>query len=176
MKQELIDLYTELHSKDAHYGRTATYSRMIYGLCVDHGCKTLLDYGCGKGMLANVISNLSNQEIAAYKYDPAIPEFSKLPSGMFDMVVANDVLEHLSPDDYKQDIDKIVSLSSKVLFFNISCRPAVFKLPDGRNCHTLVHSPMWWTEFFFQYENFSTILHDYRPKNKNLVLALKRNE
>lgn len=174
MKQELIDQYKELHERNSTYGKTATYSKTIHDLCMHHGCKTLLDYGCGKGMLANVISNLSNREIDTYKYDPAIPEFSKYPTGMFDIVVANDVLEHLSPNDYKEDIDKIVSLASIILFFNISCRPAVFRLPNGQNCHTLVRDSEWWIRLLGSYEDFNIIISDFRPNNKNLVLALKR--
>ncbi len=56
---------------------------------------SILDYGCGNGVF---IAYLKEKGYAgAAGYDPYVPEFSHKPGGLFDCVVANDVLEHV-PD------------------------------------------------------------------------------
>ncbi len=137
--------------------------------------KTVIDYGCGKGLLADKINGAG---IECDKYDPAIEEYEKIPTGVYDLVVCNDVLEHLTTNCYSSTLIKISSLAKRAIFLNISCRPAVHKLPDGRNCHTLVQEPEWWankTESIFGINGLKIIDSSFNMKNQNLVLVFARN-
>lgn len=172
MNDELIDQYVKLHEKSKGYGAAATYLTKIAAICKMGNFQTVLDFGCGKGLLADKLNELG---FDASKYDPAIPEFSALPETQFDMVVANDVLEHLHPDCYMADIYSMIALSRRCLFLNISCRPAVFKLPNGENCHTLIRSSDWWMSLFDSMKDVKIISNKYHPQNKNLELILTKN-
>ena len=55
----------------------------------------ILDYGCGNGVLLQFLKERRFDNVAGY--DPYVPKFSELPSGLFDCVVANDLIEHV-PD------------------------------------------------------------------------------
>lgn len=169
---QLIDQYKLLHSANPGYGNGATYGKRIAHLVEFLGCKTVLDFGCGKGKLINKIKQYCGAQV--YGYDPAVEKYSDkgLLERDYDLVVANDVLEHLHQEEYHNQIEEILNLSD-MFFFNISCRPAVHKLPCGDNCHTLIKSPGWWIDKMQAYGLY-IILHEYNPENKNLILCLSK--
>ena len=100
---------------------------------------TVIDYGCGKGLLAKMLM------VQCQSYDPAIPEFSKLPHPA-DLVVCLDVLEHIEPEFLDNVLDHLVSLAEKQLFVAVSLKEAGRVLRDGRNAHLIVKDPEWWTK------------------------------
>jgi SAM-dependent methyltransferase len=53
---------------------------------------TVLDFGCGHGYF---VQFLRNSGINADGYDPYSDSFSKMPSGLFDIVTMIEVIEHL---------------------------------------------------------------------------------
>src|SRR6185369_3732176 len=72
--------------------------------------RTILDYGSGKGLQyrphAIVLDAVDAESIAEYWdvdvvkcYDPAVPEFARLPDERFDGVICTDVLEHCPKED-----------------------------------------------------------------------------
>jgi SAM-dependent methyltransferase len=61
------------------------------GLAREH---SILDYGCGNGVFLQFLRENGFAHVSGY--DPFVPEFSREPSGSFDCVVANDVIEHVA--------------------------------------------------------------------------------
>ena len=143
---DLIAQYRLLHQRLPGYGASLTSIVRLTGLIGAFRCRSVLDFGCGKGKLVNALR--ATVEATVDGYDPAVDDFadaSKLRE-RYDLVIANDVLEHLHPDDLVDELKQLRRLSRKCLFLNISCRSAVHVLPDGRNCHTIVLSPDEWIE------------------------------
>lgn len=109
--------------------------------------QSILDYGCGKGTLAQAIGNTLVRE-----YDPAIE--GKQIAEASDLVVCTDVLEHIEPNLLDNVLEHLASVTVKRLFFNIAVLPAKKFLPDGRNAHLLVRPAFWWRN---QLEKYFTI-------------------
>lgn len=173
MNSNLIRQYQKLHQENLSYGTGASYGNKIINLYKDCDCRSGLDFGCGKGMLTYWLHK--NHHVIFDKYDPAIPEYSGEILRDYDMVVANDVLEHLDPNCYKVDLHMIENIAKKVMFFNISCRLAVHHLPNGENCHTMLRTPRWWImELTAQFKNWTLDESKYYPDNCNLILVYRK--
>ena len=58
------------------------------------------------------------------------------------------MLEHIAEQDIDYVLTQILSRSNKVVFLNISCRPAVKHFKEGKfkgkNVHISVFDPSWW--------------------------------
>ena len=105
----------------------------------DGGPDSLLDYGCGKGLLAEALP------FPIWQYDPAIPGLDESPRAA-DLVVCTDTLEHIEPDFLGNVLDDLRRVTRRVLYVAIATRPARKSLPDGRNAHLLIHDKSWWLE------------------------------
>jgi hypothetical protein len=117
---------------------------------------TLLDYGCGKGMQYNPLT----QQYAGLKpgetvmdywdidsvhcYDPCVSVFSAAPTARFDGVISTDVLEHCPEEDIQWIVDEIFGYADKFVFANVACYPAKKRLPNGENAHCTIKSVDWW--------------------------------
>jgi hypothetical protein len=101
---------------------------------------TVLDYGCGRGELAKV---LSPQRVS--EYDPGIAGKDGMPKPC-DLVVCTDVLEHIEPDRLGNVLDHLTVLAGKALYLVIATRPAQAVLPDGRNAHLIVRDAAFWLD------------------------------
>lgn len=118
--------------------------------------KTLLDYGCGKGLQykqrpvdvpeAGVFPSIQEywgvDNIALY--DPCFVPHSFLPKGTFHGVICTDVLEHCPEDDIGWILREIFSYAEQFVFANIACFPAKKKLPNGENAHCTIKTAEWW--------------------------------
>lgn len=101
------------------------YHRPIKDVVDLHQCKTLLDYGCGKGTQWSTpakflhIDSPENEPMAmfkdylgldsVYRYDPCLPEVATLPPAdqKFDIVICTQVLTYI-PDDDLQWVKKLL--------------------------------------------------------------------
>lgn len=150
------------------------HAALVRQLAGEYGVKTLLDYGCGLGMLMAELKKQGFREQMT-GYDPGIPERSALPEPA-DMVVSTDVLEHIEPDLLDNVLKHIRELTLKVAYLHIHTGPANTKLPDGRNAHLIQKPSQWWQDKLREYfsdvqgVNASTgarkggqIFGDYRP-------------
>lgn len=102
---------------------------------------TILDYGCGKGKLAEAIRQRHN--VGIYEYDPAI-EGKDTPPIPADIVMCTDVLEHIEPEHLEAVLKDIHRVTKRIAFLAISLRLAKKTLPDGRNAHLIVQPKSWW--------------------------------
>ena len=179
---ELIKKYETIHAKGKGYfnGKSLLkYISVIQTKLIFHECKTLLDYGCGKGLLytdechtvmpsspkAKPITrplqelwNLTSHTC----YDPAYPQHATKPTGNFDAVICTDVLEHVNEEDMEWVLNEIFSYANKMVFLNVACFKAAKHFDDGENVHISVFNPEWWyiliSDIMKQYPDLTTYL------------------
>lgn len=130
----------------------------IRRLIVETQARTLLDYGCGKGLQYHPyrIADPNVGEFPDIKsywgltdvrcYDPGYPPFSELPSGPFDGVICTDVLEHCPEEDVPWIVGELFAFATRFVYANVACFPARKRLPSGGNAHCTVKTPRWWEE------------------------------
>ena len=151
---ELLGLYKEWHQGgDKHFrgGWGGKAHKYVRNLARQTNSKTLLDYGCGRGLhfinpkMGEKDSHLLAEigcEITGY--DPAYCPFSALPQGKFDGVVAIDVMEHIPEDDVPWVLEEIFGFARKFAFFLVTTVLARKSFKDGRNVHVTVRPEAWW--------------------------------
>ena len=156
MKQLLSRAYRnqliELHGADAAWGTTGSeYFLEVMKAAKDDGCKSLLDYGCGKGYLVAMIKDymVSKPEkvpedlVRVEGYDPAVKDYLELPAPA-DLIVSTDVFEHIEPENLDTVLGHIAGLMLISGFFVIFTGKAKAILPDGRNAHLIQEGEDFW--------------------------------
>lgn len=126
----------------------------------------MLDYGCGKGVLAEILSWVKIQN-----YDPAVPEWAREPAPA-DLVVCTDVLEHVEPDCLDAVLDHLQRLTLKALFVEIGLVPAFKHLDDGRNAHLIVQPVEWWLPRLWQRFSLHSVEMSYA--NHGMIAVLEK--
>lgn len=106
--------------------------------------RSLLDYGCGKGLLAKSL------DFPIWEYDPAVAGKNNPPRPA-DLVVCVDVLEHIEPDYLDATLIDLSRCIKKVGYFIIAAVPSTKNLPDGRNSHLIIQGLDWWKEKLKEY-------------------------
>jgi len=156
----LIKMYEEKHDQGAGMfnGRSLLkFVDIIKAYLEQHKCKSILDYGCGKGILYgedyHTITNEINCPLPEYwsldeheLFDPGYEKYGKLPVHKKDAVICTDVLEHVAEEDLSWVVDEIFSYAKKMVFLNVACFKAMKTLPDGRNAHISIFSPNDWIQ------------------------------
>ena len=136
----LVTQYKSLH-KNKRYGTSGhEFLPHIQILIAELRPDSILNYGCGQTRLQEHLELFGAKY---YRYDPAIPEISKLPVDKVDLLINTDVLEHIPEEDLNTVLSNISSISQHV-FFNIATRPAVQILPNGKNAHCTIKTAMEW--------------------------------
>lgn len=129
-----------MHAREKWGADGAKHADAVRAMIEEVQPATILDYGCGRGELANALA-----PIRVSGYDPGIPGREGMPKPC-DLVVCTDVLEHVEEDMLDNVLGHLNALTGKALYLVIATRPANAVLPDGRNAHLLVKSPDWWLE------------------------------
>lgn len=140
-----IALYKQMHS-ERYYGGSATELHLedVAKVVRQIGPKSIIDFGCGRSDIASYFYLDGKRKIA--KYDPAIPMFSPMPEGRFDLALCLDLMEHIPISSVDRILAEIREKASSV-FFTISTKPARAKLPDGRNAHVTLLTKSEWTRW-----------------------------
>ena len=149
-----IEEYKKYHAQHSAYGNGGALKfhwQHINDLIKDTKAETLLDYGCGKAEVYDL--NDWGWPITGL-YDPAIPEYEKLPAGPFDGVISADVMEHIPKEQLPETFDIIFSRAEKFVFLAICTQPAIATLPSGENAHCTVEPIGFWV----------TMIEKYAPK------------
>lgn len=138
ISEDYRTLNRQLHEANDFYGvGGAKHADTVRKLRESLHATSVLDYGCGKGMLA------ASLEFPIWEYDPAIPGKDELPRPA-DLVVCTDVLEHIEPEHLAAVLLDLKRVTKKMGYFVIHTGPASKTLPDGRNTHLLQRGEAWW--------------------------------
>jgi hypothetical protein len=105
------------------------------------GEMTVLDYGCGKGKLKELMPPITG--LTVINYDPCMDEFSQRPEPA-DIVVCTDVLEHIEMECLENVLDDLKRLCKKACYVTIAMGEANNYYSDGQNAHLIVKPPEWW--------------------------------
>jgi hypothetical protein len=174
--QTITDSYAalnrQLHEQNDGYGASSwRHMQKVLDLRERTGSETVLDYGCGKGMLKKALGNPDWMR----EYDPAVPGKDTRPE-IADLVICTDVLEHIEPELLDNVLTHIIRVTAKAALLIIATRPAGKNLPDGTNAHKIIENDDWWRakleEKFFIIESDSNgnelgvIVEPVRPINE----------
>jgi hypothetical protein len=172
---KLLEDYQTIHKeginnhlpKDTYNGfSTINFADIIKKIINKNNCKTLFDYGSGKGDRYYNKSFLGLKEYPPLKdfwniepslFDPGVPLPRPQKNKMFDISISIDVLEHIPTQDLGWVINEIFEYSKNIVFINVACYPAA-KLPNGNNAHISVFDPWWWSGYI------SAIASNYNKK------------
>lgn len=109
------------------------------------GCRSVLDYGCGKGEQylwrnefagATIPVGMTIEEfwdVPVRKYDPAYPPFASEPEGQFDMVICTHTLGAIPTEDLGWAIDRLYQFSRKAIYVAEMLQPVkkrIFSHPE----------------------------------------------
>lgn len=131
----------KMHANPRGYGKHGdAWAGTVAELARRYAIGSILDYGCGQGRLGVA---LREQGFHVRDYDPAIEGVSGMPL-FADMIVCTDVMEHVEPDKLDNVLGHIRALARKLVFFVIATRPAIKRLPNGKNAHLTIESEEWW--------------------------------
>ena len=148
---EYLELNRQLHATNPEYGISGSKrAEVVRRLIATVKPETVLDYGCGKGTLAQALDR------PIWEYDPAIPG-KDAPPRPADLVICTDVLEHIEPEYLDAVLLDLSRVTLKVCYALIYTGPAKKTLADGRNAH-LIQQPMaWWNEQLGRYFSVAKI-------------------
>jgi hypothetical protein len=131
----------KLHENPNYGMASVSYAPLVTNLINQFNVTDLLDYGAGKGRLAENIK--PDHEVQICMYEPSNPEMDDLPDPA-EMVCCIDVLEHIEPEHLEAVLDHLQELTLSIGFFTIHTGPALKKLSDGRNAHLIQEPMLWW--------------------------------
>lgn len=138
ISQEYAALNKHLHEHNWDYGGHGDrYAKIVLKLYESQKLKSILDYGCGKGTLAQAL------DFPIWEYDPCVPGKEAAPRPA-EFVVCTDVLEHIEPDNLAATLEDLKRVTLCTAFFAIHTGPAGKVLADGRNAHLIQQDIDWW--------------------------------
>jgi hypothetical protein len=147
--EDYAAIYGELHRHHKWFRGFSVCAHVddIRRLIVSTGSKSILDYGCGKGLQYS--ERRMHEDLGVeqpYCFDVGVPEFSARPVGRFDGVLCCDVMEHIAEPDTDAVLKDVMGFADKFVFLRIGCVPSRKDktLPDGRNVHLTVRPEEWW--------------------------------
>jgi len=170
------DYYRCLEEAKAHHARSKTFSGkflrphapFIKEILTRLDCKSILDYGCGKGSQYDWISPGGKTleeywDVPVTKYDPAWPPFEAKPKGTFDLVICTHVLGSIPLVDLSLIVAEISGYTNKALYVAEKLDPIKKRVFSGR-------CPMPWG---FQAQDWQVVLGPVNPELE-VTLATRR--
>lgn len=165
--RQLDVAYTYYHSKKFFRGGIWHDIPFIANLLKQGSYRTLLDYGAGDGMMWKHLKPVQKNHIFLARhlfrnghsfevdiYDKFSETHNTIaPGKRWDMVMCNDVLEHVLVEDIPKTLRHIFSCANKAVYLNISTQPASKRIVDEdgvdvtfQDLHVTVKDAMWWLD------------------------------
>jgi len=168
ISKEAIELNWRLHQENPTYGMGGSkHAETVLKMAQHPDIKSVLDYGCGKSMLAKSLP------MPIWEYDPAIPEKSELPKPA-DLVVCTDVMEHIEVDKLQFVLDDLKRCIKQVGYFVISTRKAVKTYANGANTHSIVQGKNWWHKQLSKYFEIASLIEKEKECELHIVVSPKK--
>lgn len=169
MNDHLIEQYKLLYEQKPNYGAS---SQKIFNIVLQvinqYKPNTILDYGCGRSRLLDMISEQIDVNI--FKYDPVFEMYSQLPKQKVDFVICTDVLQHVPEIELFDNLFEISQLGDRC-FFKIKCSDHPTCLPSGEPTNCTVHDKQWWKNFLYKY--YSSIEEIFCSDNSSVIFLAK---
>lgn len=144
--KEYADEQRRIHTEQPAYGSRGFYwAYLAAGIAQIEGCRTILDYGSGKGTIGKAFREAGIDIVS--DYEPAI-KGKDAPAKPADLVVCVDVMEHIEPEFLDAVMNDLARVSKKILFVAISTIPSKRIMSDGRNTHLIIEGDEWWRKKF----------------------------
>jgi len=150
-----VEQYKQIHQSVPGYGAGSRHFYFVYTILIYLRAKTVIDFGCGKGVLADQVAQTPH--LSCRKYDPAIPGIDKIPNDHFDCLLNTDVLEHIPEPELDETLRYFPKLSDTAIVIP-HLRKAAQILPNGENAHCTLKSPEEWHEIMSDYFDQATLL------------------
>lgn len=174
ISKEYVDLNRKLHEENPTYGMGGSkYKDTVIKLAntlitPENKFIEVLDYGCGKGMLAKSLP------FPIAEYDPAVPGKDSIPRPA-DLTICTDVLEHIEPDKLNFVLDDLRRCTKQIGYFVISTRKAVKTYSNGENAHLIVRGKEWWEKKLSKYFYVGTVIDKEKEKELHVIVGPKKN-
>jgi hypothetical protein len=143
---EYAALNAQLHDETTYGSGSWRHADDVRAFMDETSSETVLDYGCGKGLLRTALDNPEWFR----EYDPAIEGKDARPEPA-DLLVCTDVLEHIEPELLDNVLDDIARCARRAAYIVVATRVAKKFLADGRNAHLIVQDAEWWKEKLSKY-------------------------
>ena len=158
-------LNRQLHETNVSYGTSGhAYADAVAKIAELYKAESILDYGCGKGTFKKSLPSLNIKE-----YDPCIPGKDSIPEPA-DIVMCNDVLEHIEPELLESVIKDLSRVTKKLGFFVIDLFPASKFLSDGRNAHLIQETDTFWR---YQIEKYLEVVTVSSESLRKLIFIVR---
>ena len=122
----------------------------VRGWVNEHGFKTLLDVGCGKGNYMRALKEFKITGVDPYSKEKSVIQKSILefkPTKRYDAFYCLDVLEHIDKSDLDENL-KALSKFAPVGLLGIANHSDVW---DGVELHLIQEGSTWWNEILSKY-------------------------
>lgn len=166
-----------LQNKTYSGGGTLAYAEEIKALAEKHNAKTLLDYGCGKGLqyeIGSIINFGANTQTfndyldltSVYKFDPCVEQFEVYPplDAKFDAIIAIQSLSAIPTEDLSIVISHLMNMTTKFCFVGTNLKLGKKKKRGNEieQEYTLEEIERtnrdWWTDQFKDWQGSELVL------------------
>lgn len=96
-----------------------------------YNVRTVLDYGCGRGVQWEDGTLEAGLGVTVTKYDPGVPAFSKEPEGKFDLVICTQVLGSIPVEDLRWVIGRLYGYATGCVYVGERLGPVRKRIHAG---------------------------------------------
>lgn len=141
--ETLIRQYADIHASKVYGNTSVKNARFLRPDVKLLRPASIIDFGCGQSLLLDQLG--LDYPVERRRYDPAIPAHSERPSGVYDLLINVDVLEHIPEADLDPIIEEMRSLCRNAILIvdTIAARQV---LPNGDNAHATIRPKTWWAQ------------------------------
>ena len=188
-----LQYYNQQQLWDGYIGNQREYARAIETTRhIPADVKTVLDIGCGNGVLTNIIdrdvvvgmdfADVPLRNVTKHAVCASIEHIPFKP-GTFDLILVTEVLEHLSEQSYIQALNEINQLRAKYILISVpfdenldidicKCNECDTTFHPSHHCRSFLQD--WYTRQFLGYDAMVVSYTSMIPTKNTTIAQLKR--